>query len=64
MVNSVFAGGANKTFNLKTGVLGNVSNPRIPQPSVTDSVLPSPGLAGDNCVFDYQHVSTTESCFS
>ncbi|XP_066473774.1 ribonucleoprotein PTB-binding 1 isoform X2 [Tiliqua scincoides] len=51
-------GGANKTFNLKTGVLGNVSNPRIPQASITDSVLPSAGLAGDSCAFDYQPVSS------
>ncbi|KAJ7317246.1 hypothetical protein JRQ81_003408, partial [Phrynocephalus forsythii] len=52
-------GGANKAFSLKTGVLGNASNPRIPQNSIpqnsiADPVLPSPGLAGDNCTFDYQ----------
>ncbi|XP_044850665.1 ribonucleoprotein PTB-binding 1 isoform X3 [Mauremys mutica] len=47
-------GGANKTFNLKAGVLGNVSNPRIPQPPMADPPLPSPGLAGDNYAFDYQ----------
>ncbi|KAH1176443.1 hypothetical protein KIL84_021177 [Mauremys mutica] len=51
-------GGANKTFNLKAGVLGNVSNPRIPQPPMADPPLPSPGLAGDNYAFDYQPVST------
>ncbi|XP_067416720.1 ribonucleoprotein PTB-binding 1 isoform X2 [Emydura macquarii macquarii] len=49
-------GGANKAFNLKTGVLGNVSNPRIPQP---DPSLPSPGLAGDNYAFDYQPMSSS-----
>uniref|UniRef100_A0A8C3FJT1 Ribonucleoprotein PTB-binding 1 n=1 Tax=Chrysemys picta bellii TaxID=8478 RepID=A0A8C3FJT1_CHRPI len=47
-------GGANKAFNLKAGVLGNVSNPRIPQPAMADPSLPSPGLAGDNYAFDYQ----------
>ncbi|TFJ96857.1 eukaryotic translation initiation factor 3 subunit C [Platysternon megacephalum] len=47
-------GGANKAFNLKAGVLGNVSNPRIPQPAMADPPLPSPGLAGDNYAFDYQ----------
>ncbi|CAM5169808.1 unnamed protein product [Eretmochelys imbricata] len=47
-------GGANKAFNLKTGVLGNVSNPRIPQPAMADPPLPSSGLAGDNYAFDYQ----------
>lgn len=47
-------GGANKAFNLKAGVLGNVSNPRIPQPPMADPPLPSPGLAGDNYAFDYQ----------
>ncbi|XP_053155978.1 ribonucleoprotein PTB-binding 1 isoform X2 [Hemicordylus capensis] len=55
---SKLGGGANKAFNLKTGVLGNVSNPRIPQASMTDPVLPSPGLAGDNCAFDYQPLSS------
>ncbi|XP_025913625.1 ribonucleoprotein PTB-binding 1 isoform X4 [Apteryx rowi] len=44
-------GGANKAFNLKAGVLGNVSNPRISQ---SDPLLPSPGLAGDSYAFDYQ----------
>ncbi|XP_039370004.1 ribonucleoprotein PTB-binding 1 [Mauremys reevesii] len=47
-------GGANKAFNLKAGVLRNVSNPRIPQPPMADPPLPSPGLAGDNYAFDYQ----------
>uniref|UniRef100_A0A452HKX2 Ribonucleoprotein PTB-binding 1 n=1 Tax=Gopherus agassizii TaxID=38772 RepID=A0A452HKX2_9SAUR len=47
-------GGANKAFTLKAGVLGNVSNPRIPQPPMADPPLPSPGLAGDNYAFDYQ----------
>ncbi|XP_033029758.1 ribonucleoprotein PTB-binding 1 [Lacerta agilis] len=47
-------GGANKAFSLKTGVLGNVSNPRIPQASLSDAVLPSSGLTGDGCAFDYQ----------
>ncbi|XP_062975379.1 ribonucleoprotein PTB-binding 1 isoform X3 [Elgaria multicarinata webbii] len=51
---SKLGGGANKAFSLKTGVLGNVSNPRIPQASMSDPVLPSPGLTGDNCAFDYQ----------
>ncbi|XP_062454385.1 ribonucleoprotein PTB-binding 1 isoform X3 [Rhea pennata] len=44
-------GGANKAFNLKAGVFGNVSNPRISQ---SDPLLPSPGLAGDSYAFDYQ----------
>ncbi|XP_064355340.1 ribonucleoprotein PTB-binding 1 isoform X2 [Dromaius novaehollandiae] len=44
-------GGASKAFNLKAGVLGNVSNPRISQ---SDPLLPSPGLAGDSYAFDYQ----------
>ncbi|XP_062827545.1 ribonucleoprotein PTB-binding 1 isoform X1 [Anolis carolinensis] len=43
-------GGANKAFS----VLGNVSNPRIPQASISDPALSSPGLTGDNCVFEYQ----------
>uniref|UniRef100_A0ABM5FQG7 Ribonucleoprotein PTB-binding 1 isoform X2 n=1 Tax=Pogona vitticeps TaxID=103695 RepID=A0ABM5FQG7_9SAUR len=52
-------GGVNKSFSVKTGVLGNVSNPRIPQNSIpqnsiADPVLPSPGLTGDNIAFDYQ----------
>ncbi|KAF7240233.1 Ribonucleoprotein PTB-binding 1 [Varanus komodoensis] len=47
-------GGASKGFSLKTGVLGNVSNPRLPQASISDPVLPSPGLTGENCSFDYQ----------
>ncbi|KAM9264023.1 ribonucleoprotein PTB-binding 1 [Morus bassanus] len=47
-------GAANKGFNLKTGVLGSVSNPRISQPSLADPLLPSPGLAGDGYAFDYQ----------
>ncbi|KAM9114960.1 ribonucleoprotein PTB-binding 1 [Pangshura tecta] len=46
-------GGTNKAFTLKAGVLGNVSNPRIPPP-MADPPLPSPGLAGDNYAFDYQ----------
>ncbi|XP_064331667.1 ribonucleoprotein PTB-binding 1 isoform X3 [Phalacrocorax carbo] len=46
-------GAANKGFNLKTGVLGSVSNPRISQPSLADPLLPSPGLAGDGYAFDY-----------
>ncbi|XP_062827547.1 ribonucleoprotein PTB-binding 1 isoform X3 [Anolis carolinensis] len=45
-------GGANKAFS----VLGNVSNPRIPQASISDPALSSPGLTGDNCVFEYQAV--------
>uniref|UniRef100_A0A8C8SD26 Ribonucleoprotein PTB-binding 1 n=1 Tax=Pelusios castaneus TaxID=367368 RepID=A0A8C8SD26_9SAUR len=40
-------GGANKGFPLKAGVLGNVSNPRIPQPAMADP-------PGDTCAFDYQ----------
>ncbi|KAH0628723.1 hypothetical protein JD844_010171 [Phrynosoma platyrhinos] len=51
---SKLGGGANKAFSLKTSVLGNVSNPRIPQASMSDPALPSPGLTGDNCVFEYQ----------
>ncbi|XP_042307460.1 ribonucleoprotein PTB-binding 1 isoform X4 [Sceloporus undulatus] len=51
---SKLGGGANKAFSLKTSVLGNVSNPRIPQASISDPALPSPGLTGDNCVFEYQ----------
>nr|XP_034953144.1 ribonucleoprotein PTB-binding 1 [Zootoca vivipara] len=47
-------GGANKAFSLKTGVLGNVSNPRIPQASLSDAGLPSSGLTGEGCAFDYQ----------
>ncbi|KAM6188623.1 ribonucleoprotein PTB-binding 1 isoform 2-T2 [Sarcoramphus papa] len=47
-------GAANKGFNLKAGVLGSVSNPRISQPSLPDPLLPSPGLAGDGYAFDYQ----------
>ncbi|KAF1536728.1 Ribonucleoprotein PTB-binding 1, partial [Eudyptes schlegeli] len=47
-------GAANKGFNLKAGVLGSVSNPRISQPSLADPLLPSPGLAGDGYAFDYQ----------
>ncbi|XP_059689023.1 ribonucleoprotein PTB-binding 1 [Gavia stellata] len=47
-------GAANKAFNLKSGVLGSVSNPRISQPSLADPLLPSPGLAGDGYAFDYQ----------
>ena len=63
---SVFTGGVNKSFSVKTGVLGNVSNPRIPQNSIpqnsiADPVLPSPGLTGDNIAFDYQPVSIVES---
>ncbi|XP_074836091.1 ribonucleoprotein PTB-binding 1 isoform X2 [Carettochelys insculpta] len=51
---SSLGGGANKAFNLKAGVLGNVSNPRIPQPTMADPPLPSAGLAGDGYAFDYQ----------
>ncbi|XP_069653565.1 ribonucleoprotein PTB-binding 1 isoform X2 [Haliaeetus albicilla] len=47
-------GAANKGFNLKAGVLGSVSNPRISQPSLADPLLPSPGLAADGYAFDYQ----------
>ncbi|XP_075594158.1 ribonucleoprotein PTB-binding 1 isoform X1 [Balearica regulorum gibbericeps] len=47
-------GAANKAFNLKAGVLGSVSNPRLSQPSLPDPLLPSPGLAGDGYAFDYQ----------
>nr|XP_060619591.1 ribonucleoprotein PTB-binding 1 isoform X4 [Anolis sagrei ordinatus] len=47
---SKLGGGANKAFS----VLGNVSNPRIPQASISDPSLSSPGLTGDNCVFEYQ----------
>ncbi|XP_074990378.1 ribonucleoprotein PTB-binding 1 isoform X2 [Calonectris borealis] len=47
-------GAANKAFNLKAGVLGSISNPRISQPSLADPLLPSPGLAGDGYAFDYQ----------
>ncbi|KAM9610844.1 ribonucleoprotein PTB-binding 1 [Morphnus guianensis] len=47
-------GAANKGFNLKAGVLGSVSNPRISQPSLADPLLPSPGLAADGYTFDYQ----------
>ncbi|XP_054663892.1 ribonucleoprotein PTB-binding 1 isoform X2 [Grus americana] len=47
-------GAANKAFNLKAGVLGSVSNPRLSQPSLADPLLPSPGLAGDGYAFDYQ----------
>nr|XP_056723206.1 ribonucleoprotein PTB-binding 1 [Euleptes europaea] len=54
---SKLGGGASKGFSLKAGVLGNASNPRIPQASMPDSVLPSSGLAGDSCAFDYQPVS-------
>ncbi|KFV72831.1 Ribonucleoprotein PTB-binding 1, partial [Struthio camelus australis] len=54
MGNALFVGGANKAFNLKAGVLGNVSNPRISQTSMSDPLLPSPGLAGDSYAFDYQ----------
>lgn len=42
-------------------MLGNVSNPRIPQASMSDSVLPPPGLTGDSCAFDYQPVSIVEA---
>ncbi|NXE57712.1 RAVR1 protein, partial [Casuarius casuarius] len=49
--NALLVGGASKAFNLKAGVLGNVSNPRISQ---SDPLLPSPGLAGDSYAFDYQ----------
>ncbi|XP_054859449.1 ribonucleoprotein PTB-binding 1 isoform X2 [Eublepharis macularius] len=55
---SKLGGGANKAFSLKAGVLGSASNPRIPQASMPDSVLPSSGLAGDSCAFDYQPVSS------
>ncbi|XP_061469748.1 ribonucleoprotein PTB-binding 1 isoform X2 [Rhineura floridana] len=47
-------GGANKAFSLKTGVLGNVSNPRIPQTSMSEPVVPTSGLTGDSCAFEYQ----------
>ncbi|XP_074786005.1 ribonucleoprotein PTB-binding 1 [Athene noctua] len=47
-------GASNKGFNLKAGVLGSVSNPRLSQPSLADPLLPSPGLAGDGYAFDYQ----------
>ncbi|XP_074710769.1 ribonucleoprotein PTB-binding 1 [Strix uralensis] len=47
-------GATNKGFNLKAGVLGSVSNPRLSQPSLADPLLPSPGLAGDSYAFDYQ----------
>lgn len=53
---SAFSGAANKGFNLKAGVLGSVSNPRISQPSLADPLLPSPGLAADGYAFDYQPV--------
>ncbi|KAM9214400.1 LOW QUALITY PROTEIN: ribonucleoprotein PTB-binding 1 [Leptosomus discolor] len=47
-------GAASKGFNLKTGVLGSVSAPRLSQPSLADPLLPSPGLAGDSYAFDFQ----------
>ncbi|XP_077185891.1 ribonucleoprotein PTB-binding 1 isoform X1 [Paroedura picta] len=56
---SQLGGGANKAFSLKTGVLGNASNPRIPQASLPDAVVPTSGMVGDTCVFDYQHMSPT-----
>ncbi|NXG40031.1 RAVR1 protein, partial [Dromaius novaehollandiae] len=56
--NALLVGGASKAFNLKAGVLGNVSNPRISQ---SDPLLPSPGLAGDSYAFDYQPVGVRPS---
>ncbi|XP_010567164.1 PREDICTED: ribonucleoprotein PTB-binding 1, partial [Haliaeetus leucocephalus] len=53
-------GAANKGFNLKAGVLGSVSNPRISQPSLADPLLPSPGLAADGYAFDYQPVGAQQ----
>ncbi|KYO30388.1 ribonucleoprotein PTB-binding 1 isoform X1 [Alligator mississippiensis] len=47
-------GVAGKAFSLKTGTLGNVSNPRLPPSSLSEPLLPSPGLAGDSYTFDYQ----------
>ncbi|KAM6469961.1 ribonucleoprotein PTB-binding 1 isoform 2-T2 [Liasis olivaceus] len=51
---SKVGGGTNKTFSPKTGVLGNASNPRMPQASMADLLLPSSSLSEDNSAFDYQ----------
>ncbi|XP_007441295.1 ribonucleoprotein PTB-binding 1 isoform X1 [Python bivittatus] len=51
---SKVGGGTNKTFSPKTRVLGNASNPRMPQASMADLLLPSSSLSEDNSAFDYQ----------
>ncbi|XP_058026203.1 ribonucleoprotein PTB-binding 1 isoform X3 [Ahaetulla prasina] len=51
---SKVGGGTNKTFSPKTGVLGNASNPRMQQASMSDLLLPSSSQSEDNSAFDYQ----------
>ncbi|XP_070597576.1 ribonucleoprotein PTB-binding 1 [Erythrolamprus reginae] len=52
---SKVGGGTNKTFSPKTGVLGNVSNPRMQQQaSMSDLLLLSSSQSEDNSAFDYQ----------
>ncbi|XP_026567054.1 ribonucleoprotein PTB-binding 1 isoform X2 [Pseudonaja textilis] len=55
---SKVGGGTNKTFSPKTGVLGNASNPRMQQASMSDLLLPSSSQSEDNSAFDYQPVSS------
>ncbi|XP_039184229.1 ribonucleoprotein PTB-binding 1 isoform X2 [Crotalus tigris] len=51
---SKVGGGNNKTFSPKTGVLGNASNPRMQQASMSDLLLSSSSQSEDNSAFDYQ----------
>ncbi|KAM3845665.1 ribonucleoprotein PTB-binding 1 [Vipera latastei] len=51
---SKVGGGNNKTFSPKSGVLGNASNPRMQQASMSDLLLPSSSQSEDNSAFDYQ----------